>query len=118
LREKTHFSGATEENFISPSLRENRGGEGGSWGRGGGEYTPSLLLIRDSNFSIPGIPGLKDPGSQIQIRIKEFKYFFNPKDCSQALGIMIRDVHPVYGSRFFSIPDPGSMGQYSTGSRI
>jgi hypothetical protein len=31
---------------------------------------------------------------------------------------MIRDVHPGSGSRFFSIQDPGSMGQDSTGSRI
>jgi hypothetical protein len=55
-----------------------------------------LSRIPDRNFFHPGsrIQGQKD--SQIRIHIKEYKYF-NPKTCFQALGNMIRDVHP--GSR-------------------
>jgi hypothetical protein len=51
------------------------------------------------------------PGSEFfpsRILIKEFKYF-NPKNCFQALGNMIRVVHP--GSGFLPIPDPGSRGK-------
>ncbi len=45
-----------------------------------------------------------DTGSEFFIyRIKEFK-FFNPKNCVQALGTMIRDVHPGSGSWFFIHP--------------
>ncbi len=44
------------------------------------------------------------PGS----RIREFKYF-NPENCSKALGNMIRVIHPKSGSGswFLPIPDPG-----------
>ncbi len=52
------------------------------------------------------------PGSRI--RIKEFKYF-NPKNCFQALGNMMRLVHPGSGSwfsthhrKFTGSLDPGS----------
>ncbi len=62
-----------------------------------------MLRIRDVRFipdpgsEIPSrIPGQKDSGSQIRIRIEEFKYFL-PKNCFQDLGIMMWDVHP--GSR-------------------
>ncbi len=41
-------------------------------------------------------PNFFHPGSRI--RIKEFMYF-NPKNCFQALGNMIRVVHPGSGSR-------------------
>jgi hypothetical protein len=57
-----------------------------------------LSRIPDPNFFHPGSP----------IRIKEFKYF-NPKNCFQAFGNMIRVVHP--GSRIQGVkkaPDPGS----------
>jgi hypothetical protein len=40
--------------------------------------------------------------------------YFKPKNCYQALGNMIGDVYLGYG--FFSILDPGSRGQKSTGS--
>ncbi len=68
--------------------------------------------IPDPNFSI------LDPGSKFFLfrsRIKELKYF-NPKNCFEALGNMIRDVHPGSGSRFFT--HSGSRGHKGTGSRI
>ncbi len=49
------------------------------------------------------------PGSKFfpsRIRIKELKYF-NPKNCFQALGNMIRVVHFGSGFWFLPIPDPG-----------
>jgi hypothetical protein len=52
------------------------------------------------------------------IRTKEFKYF-NPKNCFQALGNMIRVVSSRIRILIFHpsrIPDPG--GQKGTGSRI
>ncbi len=51
------------------------------------------------------IPGKKDSGSRIRIRIKVFKYFI-PKKCFEALGNMIEDVHPGSVSRI-QILDPG-----------
>jgi hypothetical protein len=49
-----------------------------------------------SGMFIP-YPNLFRPGSRIQICIKEFKQL-NPKNCFQELGIMIRGVHPGFGS--------------------
>jgi hypothetical protein len=49
------------------------------------------------------IQSLKDPGSRIRIRIKEFKYF-QPKNCFQALGNMIQDIHTGSWIRIFSRP--------------
>jgi hypothetical protein len=80
----------------------------------------AVLQIRDvypgSEFFPSRIPGQKIFGSRI--RITEFKHF-NPKNYFQTFGNMIRDVHPGPGSWFFlPIPDPGSMSQKGTGSRI
>jgi hypothetical protein len=70
-------------------------------------YKP-VLRIRDvyprSEFSHPRI---QDPGSKRfripdRIRIKELSFFFQPKNCFEALGIMIRDP----GSRGQKAPDP------------
>ncbi len=50
--------------------------------------------------------------------MKEFKYF-NPKNCFEALGKIIRVVHP--GSGFFyptRIPDPGVKKAPDLGTRI
>jgi hypothetical protein len=49
-------------------------------------------------FITSQIQGQKDSRIRIRIGIKEFKYF-NPKNCFQALGNMIRDVHPGFGSQ-------------------
>ncbi len=50
----------------------------------------------DPNFSIPDpestVKIILDPGSQIQVRIKELKFFYQ-KNCFLALRIMIRVVH-------------------------
>ncbi len=67
-----------------------------------------MLRIRDvypgcEFFSIP------DPNFPSRIHIKEFKYF-NPKNCFQSLGNMIRDVH--------FLPDPVSWGQKYIGSQF
>jgi hypothetical protein len=57
---------------------------------------------------------IPDPGSKrFRILIKEFKYFFTPKNCCYALGNVIRDVHhhpdpgPDPDLDFLPIPDPG-----------
>jgi hypothetical protein len=89
---------------------------------------PCIALLRKSAMFIPdpesevfhpGFQIKKAPDSRFRIRNKEFY----SKNCSLALGNVIGDVHP--GSRiwipdmdFFSILDPGSRGQKSTGSRI
>jgi hypothetical protein len=59
-----------------------------------------------------------------RIRIKEFKYF-NPKNGFQALGNMIRIVHPGSGFRIriltlypSRIPDPGVKKALGPGYRI
>ncbi len=57
-----------------------------------------LSRIRISPSQIPD-PNMFNPGSRI--RIKEFKCF-NPKNCFQAIGNMIRVVHP--GSIFLTHP--------------
>jgi hypothetical protein len=59
-----------------------------------------LARISDPNFSIPdpGIKKIPEPEYWARIRVKEFK-------CSSRI-------------RIFPIPDPGSRGQRSTGSRI
>jgi hypothetical protein len=51
---------------------------------------------------------IQDPGSEFfhhgsRIRIKDFKYF-NPKNCFQALGYIIRVVHAGSGTGFFTHP--------------
>ncbi len=61
---------------------------------------------------IPG-PNFFHPG--YRIRIKTFKYC-DPKNVYQALGNMIRVVHPGSESRFFT--HPGSSGQKGNGSLI
>jgi hypothetical protein len=66
-----------------------------------GTSTPSIYAASWLKLSVadPGclswIQIFFHPGSRI--RIKEFKYF-NPKNCFQALGNMIRVVHPGSGS--------------------
>ncbi len=63
---------------------------------------------------LSGILGQKDPGSASKNLI-----IFYPKNCFQALGNMIWDVHPGSGSSFFypsRIPKP--KGQKVTGSQI
>jgi hypothetical protein len=55
--------------------------------------------------------GLKDTGSQIRVRNKEFRYFYHKK-LLLALENMIPNDYP--GPGFF----PGSRGQKSIGSRI
>jgi hypothetical protein len=73
------------------------------------------MFIPDPKFSIPDpiffhpgfrIQGQKDSGSRI--RIKELRYF-NPKNCFEALGNMIRDLDFFYpfriqGSKRHRIP--------------
>jgi hypothetical protein len=61
------------------------------------------MFISDPNFFHPGSRIKLIPGSRIRIRIKEFKYF-NPKNCYQALGNMIQNVHRGSGSWFFTHP--------------
>ncbi len=67
------------------------------------------MFIPDPNFSIPD----SDPRSK-RFRIlglethQRIKYFL-PKNFFSALGNMIRDVHPGFGSLFF--PYAGSRGQ-------
>ena len=66
-----------------------------------------VLRIRDV---YPGlwIPDPASKRSRIRIIILNI---FNPKNCFQALGNIIRDTHPGYGSLiliFLPIPDPGS----------
>ncbi len=56
----------------------------------------SGMFIPDPSFPIP------DPNPHLKILT-----IFNPKNCCQALGNMIRDVHPGSGSWFLPIPDPG-----------
>jgi hypothetical protein len=61
----------------------------------------AVLRIRNvylgSRIQIFSIPDSGSEFSLSRIRIKEFKYF-NPKNCFQALGNMIRVVHPGTGS--------------------
>ncbi len=80
-----------------------------------------MLRIRDV-YTDSRVRCLKDPepgSASHNISI------FNPKNCFQALGNMIRDVHPDPGPDFFSIPgpDPGPQGKKTQkapdpGSRI
>ncbi len=78
------------------------------------------MFIPDPNNFHPGSRVTNIPGAWIRIRIKELKYF-NPKICFNALGNMIRDVHPGFGSWYLThsgsriqgskrhwIPDPDS----------
>ncbi len=62
----------------------------------GPECCPSWIL--DPIFSHPGS----------RVRLKEFKYF-NPRNCFQALGNMIRVVHPGSGSWFFTYPGSATL---------
>jgi hypothetical protein len=71
-------------------------------------YFPSR--ISDPNFFYPG-------------SVSKNASILTQKRGFQALGNMIRDVHPCSGSLdpdpdFLVIPDPGSRGQKCTGSRI
>ncbi len=63
----------------------------------------SPIRIIPSRISVPNIG---HPGFRIH---KEFKYF-NPKNCFQALGNMIRFVIRDHDPDFLSTPDPGSRG--------
>ncbi len=73
---------------------------------GGSVADPGCLSrIPDPNFYHPGFRIRIFFHPEYRIRIKEFKYF-NLKNCFQALGNMIRVVHP------------GSRGQKGTGYRI
>jgi hypothetical protein len=62
-----------------------------------------MLRIRDfypeSEFFHPGsrVKEIPDPHQRILS-------IFNPKNCFQALGNMLRDVHPGSGSGFFTHP--------------
>ncbi len=81
-----------------------------------------MLRIRDfypeSEFFHPGsrVKEIPDPHQRILS-------IFNPKNCFQALGNMLRDVHPGSGSGFFThpglrIPDYVSRIQGSKRPRI
>ncbi len=63
-----------------------------------GQCCGSGMFILDPHYFHPRSRVKKIPGSRIRIRFKEFKYF-NPKNCFQALGNMIQDVHSGSGSR-------------------
>ncbi len=72
------------------------------------------MFIPDPNFSIP------DPWSEFfpsRIRIKEFKYLTR-KIVSKFSEIWSELFIPDPDPDFLPIPDPGSRGQQSTGSRI
>jgi hypothetical protein len=77
----------------------------GSWIHNTGENQcrGSWIVIPDPNFLHPGS----------RIRIKEFKYYFDPKNCFYAFGNMIQVLHPGSGSWiwiqiFYSSWIPGS----------
>jgi hypothetical protein len=57
-----------------------------------GQCCGSGMFILDPHYFHPRSRVKKIPGSRIRIRFKEFKYF-NPKNCFQALGNMIQNVH-------------------------
>ncbi len=61
------------------------------------------------------LQGWQDPGSG-SVKKKNL-CIFNPKNWYQVLKNNIRDVHPGPRLWIISIPDPGSTGQKSTGSR-
>ncbi len=77
------------------------------------------MFIPDPNLLNPGsrIQGQKYPGSQIRIRIKEFKYLFLTQKCVSKLseiwsGIFIPDPD----LDFLPIPDPGFKKAQDPGS--
>jgi hypothetical protein len=78
------------------------------------ESDPGLFTLLLEDMGVVGVQvsvlWIRDvyAGSRIRIRIKEFKYIFNPKNCFSALGKMIWDVHSGSGSRFSSSRIQGS----------